>query len=248
MRSTKLRGLGKAVRYLCGVIPGAAVIGGLVYLYVVRQWSLVAHPHLYWLLVVFTVSLSLLFSLLESALMTINIEQARTQLEAKARQLSSQHDPEGEVPSDEYRKARHDLFSEMELVSEAGEYNAPIVVLNHLSTVVLGAFLPYSFSKDPPHAISVDVCSSVKWLGLDPCPIDIWGAGAESLTFFTVSLLLIVFGKIVPEKIGRRHNVWIISKFRGVIEGISSSVGLLVKPMLAIGDFFLFLLKILSRR
>jgi RadC-like JAB domain len=50
--------------------------------------------------------------------------------------------------------------------------------------------------------VIVDACRAFHSFGYASCPFKLFGTGSESLTFFTVSLLLIVFGKIVPEKIG----------------------------------------------
>jgi CBS domain containing-hemolysin-like protein len=91
------------------------------------------------------------------------------------------------------------------------------------------------------HDVTVDVCPHLHWLGYAHCPYAFPGTGSESLTFFTFSLLLIVFGKIVPEKIGRKRNTWIICKFRAPIDTMSVVAGWLVKPMLAIGDLCLLI-------
>lgn len=218
------------------------VIGGLIYFYVFRQRDLITHPAAYWTLVGCTVVFSLLCSLLESALMTIHLPQYLTQFENRTKQLASQYalHPNA-TPSAEYIEARHALDEEMLLVSKASERNAPIVVLNHLSTVMLGAVLPISLNTQIKHDVSVDVCVDFPLFGYAPCPCKLLGTGTESLTFFTVSLLLIIFGKIVPEKIGRKRNVWIIRNFRSLIEWVSALVGWLVKPMLAIGDLFLLI-------
>ncbi len=182
----------------------------------------------------------MLFSLLESALMTINSLIHIKEFHARTTQLALKFPvKDGETPSDEYIEERHAIDAEKILVSKASERNAPIVVLNHLSTVLLGALLPISLDVIHKRPIETDICSKLDWLGYDPCPISILGAGSESLTFFSVSLLLIIFGKIVPEKIGRKHNVSIIRNFRGLIDAMSVVVGWIVKPILAIGDFFL---------
>ena len=143
------RCLWKAVRYLASLIPGLLVIGGFVYVYVILQWDLVTHSGAYWTLVGCTVAFSSWCSLLESALMTINSEQFVLSFQAKATQLASQLGPKnGENPSAEYIKARHALDAEVILVAEASERNAPIVVLNHLSTVLLVALLPISLDAN----------------------------------------------------------------------------------------------------
>ena len=85
--------------------------------------------------------------------------------------------------------------------------------------------------------VMIDMCSGLPWLGFGACPIPVPGTGrTESLTFFSVSLLLIDFGKIVPGKMGRKHNAWIIRNFRGLIDGVYVVADWLVKPMLAIDD------------
>jgi CBS domain containing-hemolysin-like protein len=172
--------------------------------------------------------------------MTIDVTQHVTQLEQRTIGLMSQHLQSGQVQlSKEYLKQRHELVAEIQLVTEASERNAPIVVLNHVVTILLGALLPISLRVGSVNPVSIDMCSTLPWLGFDACPLPVPGTGrTESLTFFSVSLLLIVFGKIVPEKIGRKHNAWIIRHFRGLIDWIYVLVGWLVKPMLAIGDLF----------
>jgi CBS domain containing-hemolysin-like protein len=234
------RGICQALKYLASLVPGSVFLGLLVYLYVVRQYDLIRHPLFFWLLVIVVVLFSMLFSVVEAALMTIDVKQHVTQLEQRTIGLMSQHLQSGHAQlSKEYLEQRHELVAEIKLVSEASERNAPIVVLNHLATILLGAVLPISLRVGSVAPVSVDMCSTLPWLGFDACPLPVPGTGrTESLTFFSVSLLLIVFGKIVPEKIGRKHNAWIIRHFRGLIDWIYVLAGWLVKPMLAIGDLF----------
>lgn len=235
--------LKKAATYFLSLIPGSVVIGTLVYFYVIDQRYLITHRAAFLLLVAVGVSLSLLFSLLESALMTINSLQHIAELHVRTKQLATNFPTaDQDAPSAEYIEQRYALDAEKILVAKASERNAPIVVLNHLSTVLLGAVLPISLDVVHKRPINIDVCSDLPWLGYDPCPISILGVGSESLTFFSVSLLLIVFGKIVPEKIGRKHNAWIIRNFRGLIDSMFVVAGWLVKPILAIGDLFLLIL------
>jgi CBS domain containing-hemolysin-like protein len=234
--------LKKAFVYLLSLVPGSIVIYVLVYFYVFRQGDLITHRAFFALLVALGVSLSLLFSLLESALMTINALQHVSLLKVRTTELSAKFPMHDEASaSDEYIEERHALDAEKLLVSKASERNAPIVVLNHLSTVLLGAILPISLNVLDRPVIKIDLCSQFAWLEYPKCPVTILGTGSESLTFFSVSLLLIVFGKIVPEKIGRKHNAWIIRNFRGQIDAMSVVVGWLVKPILALGDLVLLI-------
>ena len=180
--------LRKAICYLASLIPGMVVIGGLVYLYVVRQWDLITYPVAYWTLVGCTVAFSLWCSLLESALMTIHLSQYLTQFETRTQQLANQYAlKSGATPSADYIEARHALDEEMLLVSKASERNAPIVVMNHLSTVVLGALLPISLNTQIKHDVIVDACRALPLFGFASCPFKLFGTGTESLTFFTVS-------------------------------------------------------------
>jgi hypothetical protein len=132
-----------AIKYVASLIPGTLFIAGLVYVYVVRQCGLITHPSLFWVLVIAAVVASMLLSLIESALMTIHSAEHATLLEERATQLMNQRLPWSQSkPNREYREQRLALLAEIQLVSEASERNAPIVVLNHLVTILLGAALP----------------------------------------------------------------------------------------------------------
>ncbi len=172
--------------------------------------------------------------------MTVNVARHLAVLEERTAHLTNQRQAWTHAePSREYREERRDLIAEIEIVAEASERNAPIVVLNHLVTVLLGALLPITLRAGIP--VEIDPCSALPWLGFNGCSLIVPGTGkTESLTFFSVSLLLILFGKIVPEKIGRKHNAWIIRNFRGLINWTYVLVGWVVRPMLALGDLFSF--------
>lgn len=185
-------------------IIGWILIGALFYKFVYEQLYLIENFVVLSVIGVLGLLFSFMFSCSEMAITTFD--------ENELRQLSEELENK-DLSEKKSRTAHKKNVQLMDIYFEKDTYIPAIVIGNNIANVFLTALIPLAY----------DASKEVQELSLplpftDPTYIlEIPGAGTETLTLFSILLLIIIFGEILPKEIGRKNSLTLVRALLPVI-------------------------------
>ena len=195
-------------------IAGWLLLAAVFYCYVVRQWYLIGHTGILIAVLGIGVLVSFVLSSLEMALATLSAD-ALVQLGNESKQLDDAHD-NGRIDAKAHSAGKSRIFDLLNIYYTREDLNPPLTICSNISSVVMTAFAPLAITASiTPSPVAIDYASIGSILGCHQnCTVSLPGAGKETLIFFAVVLLVIIFGEIVPKKLGLKYNLWFVKQFR----------------------------------
>lgn len=206
------------------VTIGWAIVSYLVYYYVVLQSGLIASV---WLMAVVTIvglAFSFLFSSTEMALAECTQEDFR-KLELRAKEIENEAKKNSTSFNEVYyRREVKKLLKVKEIYNNSAAYNPAIVVGNNVANVAVATMLPMALTSEPPQDGSIKFVFGEEGV-LSFIGLPVYGMpfpGTETLTFFSVLLLIIIFGEIIPKRLAQNdplrfietfYRAYVVSKF-----------------------------------
>ncbi|MDD2003622.1 hypothetical protein [Pseudomonas putida] len=229
---------------------GWSVIFALVYIYVYTQKNLIADLNIFFSVIIAGTSLAFIFSALEASLLNIDIEVDKMPILIE----SQKNIEELKMQGLDKKRGRHLAKIQnrnqkiIDIICNDERHVAPLVISGNVLSILVASFLPSALQKtENLSPLTFDFSWLSELVRFSSYSVTLPGAGTQTLTFFSAALILIVFGKIVPKKLGKTYKIQFISFFRGLITFQTFMLGWLGEALLIIVDAVEYLIGLFRR-
>jgi len=233
------------LRWLVGALKecfriglGWIVLAYFGYYLVIQQFSIVIDPLLLGLVLFIGIAASFIFSSSEMALAECGSSQIET-LEKESIELTKFINGLADKELRKKYNAERIRIQEMqEIIENATDYNPSIVIGNNIANVAVTSFVPLALGgsslESRPAPITNIEKQILEFFGSESFPI-----GGEGLfTFFSVTVLIIIFGEIIPKRLAINNPMTFVKFFRIIIKWSKLLLGWLGYSLVAVERIF----------
>jgi len=193
--------------YVLSTVPGWCLIAAFLYVYGFRQRGLVKDELLLFAILAIGVVLSFVCSSVEMALAHFDDKQLATLSDLGKDNLNRRNT--NTISQEEFLVAQRNISDIMLLYYRRERLNAPIVIFNNMVNTAIASLLPLALLSSPGAGTPPTLP-----FGNHPIPF----GGDEMFTFALTIISLVLFGEVIPKKLGMKYSLGFLRCFIHVIK------------------------------